>query len=262
VRRSLKITSIAAALAVLCVVIALVSAYKASQCVPEFYRAAVAATPESQRPACDAFVAEATALAGDLSGEGRWHSLFTADQINAWLAIELVKSYPDLLPAELREPRITIHGGEATIGCRYQHGDLEAVLSLRVEAYLHEPNVVALRIRHARAGALPIPLTQILDSISHAARHLNLELEWRRSHGDPVALVTLPQPSDPRSAGLRLESLELREGELFVAGTSGHPRPDASPIVAEPLLVPTAENERPAGDQPLVGSAEKDTRQK
>ena len=77
-----------------------------------------------------------------------------------------------------------------------------------------------------------------------------------------MALITLPQPSDARSAGLRLETLELREGELFVAGTSGHPRPDASPIVAEPLLVPTAQNEPDGGDQPLVGSAEKDTRHK
>jgi hypothetical protein len=197
-----------------------------------------------------------------LSGEGHWHSLFTAEQINAWLAIELVKHYPELLPPELREPRITIHANEATIGCRYHSGDLEAVLSLTVEAYLQEANVVALRIRQARAGALPIPLAQILDSISYAARHLNLELEWRRAHGDPVALITLPQPSDARSAGLRLETLELREGELFVAGTSGHPRPDASPIVAEPLLVPTAQNEPDGGDQPLVGSAEKDTRHK
>ena len=38
-------------------------------------------------------------------------------------------------------------------------------LSLTIDAYLHEPNVLALRIRRARAGALPVPLAQVLDGM-------------------------------------------------------------------------------------------------
>lgn len=260
-RRFLKISSIVAAVAIVLGGVALLAVYKASQRVPEFYREAIAVAPQEQQPARDEFVAQATALASDLNDEGCWHSLFTVEQINAWLALELVEHYPDLMPVELHEPRVSIRANEATIGCRYQCGDVATVLSLTFDAYLQEPNVVALRIRHARAGALPVPLAEVLDSISHAARELNLQLEWRKSHGDPVALVTLPQPRDDHSGQLNLETLELRDGELFLSGTIRKAHPGASPVVPEPLRIPTAR--RPADDdQPRVGSAEKETLQK
>jgi hypothetical protein len=264
VRRIVKITSIVAALLVV-VGGLLYGVYRASQRVPEFYHAAISVQPQDQGEARDEFVARATALAGDLNQDGSWQSLFTAEQINAWLALELAANYPEMLPGELRDPRIWLRENEATIGCRYQTGDLVTVLSLTFEAYLQEPNVVALRIRGARAGALPVPLGQVLDRISHAAQVLNLQLEWRKSHGDPVALVTLSQPRDTRDAPLSLETLELRDGELFVSGKSGdtkHEKFDASPIVPEPLRVPTARRPSRKTSQPRVGTADKATRQK
>lgn len=261
-RRSVKISLLAGVVGLAALVVALFSLYEASQAVPEFYDEAVAVELDEQSAARDEFVAQATALASDLHQDGSWQSLFTAEQINAWLALELATNYPEILPAELHDPRIELRDKEATIGCRYQSGELATVLSLTFEAYLQEPNVVALRICGAQAGALPVPLGRVLDSISHAAQVLNLRLEWRKSHGDPVALVTLPQPRDARDAPLSLETLELRAGELFVSGKVRKRAPDASPVVPEPLRVPTARRDKPRSTQPRVGSAEKTTRQK
>ena len=123
------------------------------------------------------------------------------------------------------------------------------------------PAAVPWDALRARAGALPIPLGQVLDNISRAAQQLNLRLEWRRSQGDPVALVTLPQQHGLGKAPWQVEALELRDGELFVSGTVGKHKLDASPIVTEPLRVPTAHSE-PLGNQPIVGAADKETRQK
>jgi len=263
VTRGIKITLACATLTLFVISAAGALVYRASQQVPEFYVEAVAIEPEAQRDDRDAFVARATALASDLSGEGRWHSLFTADQINAWLALELANNYPGLLPAELRDPRISLTKDAATIGCQYQSGELASVVTIELDAYLHEPNVVAVRLRQARAGTLPVPLGSILDSISYAAQQLDLQLEWRTSHGDPVALIKLPPLHDSNHESLRLESLELRDGELFVAGSVGHPPLDSSPVVPEPLRVPTAKADPAVDeDQPLVGSAEKATLQK
>jgi hypothetical protein len=261
VPRAVKVASVVAAL-LLAAGAGLFLAYRAAQSVPEFYRAAITVPSEDQVVARDAFVARATALAGDLSAAGHWQSLFAADEINAWLALELARDYPEIVSGELRDPRIAISAGEATIACRYDNGSVSSVVSLSFEAFVQEPNVIGLRILRARAGALPIPLGQVLDNISLAARELNLRLEWRRWHGDPVALVTLPQQQGSGQAPWHLESLELREGELFVSGTVGKQKLDASPIVPEPLRVPTAEKEPPRSDQPVVGAAEKETRQK
>jgi hypothetical protein len=260
VPRAVKVASAVAALLVAAGA-GLFLAYRASQRVPDFYRAAIATASEDQIEARDAFVAQATALAGDLGEVGHWQSLFTADEINAWLALELARHYPEMLSGELHDPRVGLAAGEATVACRYERGGISSVLSLSFEAYLQEPNVIALRILRARAGALPIPLGRVLENISRAAQQLNLRLEWRRSQGDPVALVTLPQQgSGP--APWQLESLELRERELFVSGTVGKHKLDASPIVPEPLRVPTAQSESPLSDQPVVGAAAKETRQK
>jgi hypothetical protein len=263
VRRIFGLVSIAVAVALALVGVSLVSLYNASQRVPEFYDRALKIEPKQQTEARDTFVAQATALASDLHAPGHWQSLFTAEQINAWLALELGTNYPHLLPEELREPRISIADGQLTVGCRYTHGEMATVLSLSVEAYLHEPNVLALRIRRARAGALPVPLSQVLDGIAHAAAALNLRLEWSKAHGDPVALVTLPERLDGDSTSYVVEKLELRDGELFVAGTANRLSPGGSPIVPRPQFAPTANKAptgpEPAGDQPLVGAAEKDT---
>jgi hypothetical protein len=260
VRRIVKITSLVTVAALLLVGIAVLLVYQAARSVPEFYQAAVAIEPQEQEDERDAFVARATALASDLHGQGRWQSLFTADEINAWLALELSTNYPDLLPAEMRDPRISITPEGATLGCHYKSGEIDSVVTVKFEAYLHSPHVVAIRVSHARAGALPVPLGLILDGISSVARDLNLRLEWRKAQGDPVALITLPPLSDSSRDSMRLDSIELRDGELFVAGTVGGSPLDSQPIVAEPLIVPTAKKD--AKSQPRVGSAEKETLQK
>ena len=284
-RRILKLVAILAAIVVVVAGVSLFSIYEASQQVPEFYREAIAVEPAGQQPARDAFVAQATALASDLHRAGHWQTLFTADQINAWLALELEPHYPGLLPEGLRDPRIMIGDKLATVACRITRGDMSAVLSISVEVSLPEPNVMALRIRSVRAGAVPVPLAQVLDAISHAARALNLRLEWRKAHGDPVALVTFPRPGANSSEPLSLQAVELRDGELFVSGTIGvqpsiakadkksdSPPPAVAPAAAEPVAgettteastsAETADAAEPADDQPVVGAAEKETRQK
>jgi hypothetical protein len=252
-KRVLKVGAIVTIVVAIVLGAAVFSLFQASQQVPEFYRDAVARDPAGQQGARDEFVAETTALASDLHRAGRWQHLFTVEQINAWLALELASNYPDLLSSGWHEPRVAIDEHEATLACRYENGSIATVLSLTVDAYLQQPNVVALRIRRARAGSLPVPLAQVLDCISHAARELKLRLAWRKAHGDPVALVTFPQPRDSQSIAVRLEVVELRKGGLFVAGSMER----GGEHLAGADDGPDAEQESIL--QPLVGAAAKDT---
>ncbi len=263
-RKRHKILALAATAALAVGGIASLWVYEAAQHVPAFYREAVELDVDDQAPARDEFVAQLTALASDLNHEGPWQTLFTADQINAWLALELNRSYPEMLSQGFCEPRISLRANEATIACRYETEKMSAIVSLTIDAYLHEPHVLALRIRRARAGALPLPLGQVLDGVSHVARQLNLRLDWRKSHGDPVALITLPQPHASEREALSLQAIELRDNELFVLGAIGAP-----PAIVRPSR--PADDERPTADittaeitvtQPVVGATEKETRQK
>ncbi|MBI3464972.1 MAG: hypothetical protein HY000_18235 [Planctomycetes bacterium] len=186
--------------------------------VPSFYRQALRVDQKLQERSSNEFLQQAASLVSEAPKTGPWHAVFTQDQINGWLAVDLVKNHGRLLPAGVSDPRLQITPGGVTLACQYNSGKIHTVFSLQLEPYLAEPNVVALRIERARAGAVPLPLDQILQGFTTAAEKADLQLAWKQTDGDPVALVTLPSLISDDELLLRLETLELREGELHLAG--------------------------------------------
>jgi hypothetical protein len=199
--------------------------YLAAQYEPVFYREALEADPAEQEKASDQMLQQATALASALKKEGFWEAVITAEQINGWLAVDMVKNHPNALPPTLRDPRVTIGPDAITVACRFEQDGQSSVISLTVEPYMSEPNVLALRIVKARAGLLPMPLDKIFDRLSQAAHDMQLHLEWRQAGGHPVALLTLPAAED-NGRQVRIETLRLGDGEIYVAGSTGTPPPD------------------------------------
>jgi uncharacterized protein YpmS len=149
--------------------------------------------------------------------------VFTAEQVHGWLAVELVKSHRELLSSSLSDPRVSITKDGVTMACRYRSGALDAVVSLTVDVYMAEPNVVALRVRGVRAGSLPLPLGRILEEVSQATNRLEWEVRWRQAQSDPVALISIPPPRNRGDKVVRIDAVELGEGEIRVAGTSQSP---------------------------------------
>ena len=148
---------------------------------PEFYREAIGTDTSRQRQASEEMLERTAALYSDVREEDQWRALFTAEQINGWLAVDLVQNHPDVLPRSLRDPRVAIRTDRMTVACRLQRRGLTGVVTLTVEPYIQEPNLLALRIRKARAGLVPMPLAEILDRISEAARRMDLRLRWRQA---------------------------------------------------------------------------------
>ena len=78
-----------------------------------------------------------------------------------------------------------------------------------------------------------------------------------------MALITFDGTATTAFDGLNLETVELREGELFVSGTNGRNSPArARPSRAESGLRPPDARGGPTRLSRVVGSAEKETRQK
>ena len=193
--------------------------YQATQQVPEFYEQALVVEPERQRQASDALLVQASNLASTSHREGSWEVTFTEDQINGWLAVDLKENHPKLLPREFSDPRIAISETQAQIGCRVEQNGFQTVFSLGLEVKLLEPNVVALRVRAARAGMVPLPLDKILERVSDGARKANLPIRWAQESGDPVAVITIP-PQGEDKLERRIETIELRAGEIHIAGST------------------------------------------
>jgi len=193
---------------------------RAAQHVPEFYTETLQADPARQRIAGQRMTKAAAALASDLQREGRWQAVFSEEEINGWLAVELVEKHADLLAAAVSDPRVKIEPENLTLAFRYRDGRRSVVVSLSVDAYLVEPNVVALRIRKARAGSLPLPLDKILREVSKSTDQLEWQIDWRQAGGDPVAQITIPPLGARRNRQAQIETLRLESGKIVLAGAT------------------------------------------
>ena len=219
-RKKLRIAAILLGVVLLMVLAGLSVVYWASQQVPEFYTEVVDVDPDVQRQASEEMLQQTTALISDVKQEGRWETIFTAEQINGWLAVDLVENHPDALPDMFRDPRVAIEPDTLTVAVRFQQGRTSSVLTLPVEPYLPKPNLLALRIRKARAGLVPVPLGSLLDHVTEVAGQMGFHLRRRYEEGDPVLIVLMPSPGEEDDKLLQIDTLKLNEGEIYAAGTT------------------------------------------
>jgi len=189
---------------------------------PSFYRDAVAVPGNDQRRAGRAFERSVLALRNDVEHSQRWEETFTDDQINGWLAVELPEKLPELLPPSVQQPRIALTPGRLRLAFRYDTQQVSTVVSLTLDVTLaDDPHSLAIRIREARAGWVPLPLKDFLDQISQAARRGGVDLRWAQCEGDPVALVRMaPRERSEDAERLILEQLVIEEGSVTVAGST------------------------------------------
>lgn len=234
-RRALLLAGAAAAVAV-----CLAGLYGAARHVPHYYAEAIEAPPETRRELGDRMLENAAALASGLRKEGQWRALFTSDEINGFLSTDLEKHLPDLLPDNVVDPCVRISPGRITVAGRCTGGTVDTVISIEAEAYVKEPNVLSIRLCRARAGALPLPMAKVLEGVTKAAAEAQLQLTWLQAKGDPVAIVRLHPPRDDRDTLYQLETLELGEGEMFIAGRTFRDYPGDSS--EEPLASGTNQN--------------------
>ena len=114
-----------------------------------------------------------------------------------------------------------------TVACRFEQGGVSSVLSLTVEPYVPEPNVVALRIVRARAGLLPVPLGRVLDGFRRRPGHAAsspVAARRRRPRGHALAA------DEDADRIVRIETIELREGGNLRGGDhNGESRRTNSP---------------------------------
>ena len=208
---------------VIVAVVAGIAVYLALKHVPEFYQQAMVAGAEELTSANREMQRQVAGLVSDVKREGRWQAVFTAEQINGYLAVGLAKQRPDMLPANLSNPRVSISKDGVKIAAKFRTAAVDTVVSLDVDVYPAGPNVVALRVQRIRAGSFPLPLGRILSEVAQATNRLEWEVRWGEESGDPVAMITIPPPRNPGEKVVTIETIELDEGVIRVAGTSRGP---------------------------------------
>ncbi|MCA9189856.1 MAG: hypothetical protein R3E01_12000 [Pirellulaceae bacterium] len=160
-------------------------------------------------------------LQDEMTSSDHWEATFTDDEINGWLALELRKRFPALLPHTFQDPRVRIASGEAKLACRYLGHRPPTVITIAVDVQsTDEPNVLAVRLKKTQVGAV-CGLTEIaVEKIDQAALRARIPVIWDDADGDPVAMVYLPESVLDHGRDVWIDTIQLRDGEVYVAGHS------------------------------------------
>jgi uncharacterized protein YpmS len=218
----LIISAVVAASLLLLAAIGLLIVWRASQVVPDFYTNVLSVDPAEQLGASDTMIQKASVLASDVQKSGRWEAIFTEQEVNGWLAVDLKENHKDSIPPGIADPRIVVEPGGLRMACRARRGSLDTVLSVVLDIYVAEPGVLGIRVRRVRAGAVPLPLADVLDQIRDMGDRQGFLIRWQQAEGDPVALVRI-NPVVKGDKVVVIDTLELAEGEIYLSGMTEKP---------------------------------------
>jgi hypothetical protein len=219
--RKVRIAAIGTIVLASILLVALGAGYYAARQVRPFYEQALQIEPAALEQGSRELESRATALYSDVKQVGTWRAVFTAEQINGWLATQLAADLGKELPANLRDPRVAIGHDVFTLGFRTSSGGVETVVSVDASASITQDGAVAIRLIAVRAGALPLPVFQLADQLADACRKMKLPVRWTQHEGRPVALVEI-RAKHP----VFVDAIQLDEGRLYVAGHTDNHRQD------------------------------------
>jgi hypothetical protein len=196
---------------------------------PEFYHQAALPPGQERHEQSKAFESKCTQLISEMINDRQWREKFTAAQINSYLEEDFVRSgiHDRLLPEGISDPRVSFGPSKVRVAFRYNARSwCSTIVTIDFGVWLcrKDVNVVAMELQGLHAGSLPITAQSLLDRISEVARQQDIEVTWYRLNGNPVALLRF-QATQPRPT-VRLERLELSDGQLLVVGRSA----EASPL--------------------------------
>ena len=169
-----------------------------------------------------------------ISRPGEWEMAITADEINAWLAVDLPRNHPRWLPPRVSKPRLVLSPRQLSVYARLGLGPFTAVATLDFEVVLRNVNHLAIVLEQARLGAIPLPRTAILRELARHISRLGMVTDLRRLDGRMLLMVYIPSTHDAGATSYWLESLSSGDGELLMAGRTrsavSSRQPGATPL--------------------------------
>jgi hypothetical protein len=185
---------------------------------PYYYRAMVGLTREQRAGRAKKFVAQSLQLRNDICNEPSWEAVFTDQEVNAWLAEDLVTHFADRLPPEINEPRLMFEADRIILAFQLRQGAVHSVITVVARPRVPGENTVELTLEKIRAGILPVPADNILDRIIEYARSHGVDAEWARKDGFPV--VVMRYTPHVEREDVQLEELQISDHQIRLAGRS------------------------------------------
>ena len=188
--------------------------------VPDYYAAALLVSPEELAESGDVMKQELMQLEQDVHLEGDWQAVFSDEDINGWLAVEMPKQYRGLLPSQLTRPCVDLDPGRINLAAQYAGHRLRSVVNLTASIAMNESDdLMRLTLLDARAGELSVPVASLKKYFERAAAKLKVSIRWEEDAAkNQVAVVSIPRPPSLDEFDVRIDRVELQDGRCVVYG--------------------------------------------
>lgn len=160
------------------------------------------------------------ALYSDANALNRWDTVLTTTQLNGWLATQLDKDFPELEEQGLRDLRVLMKPGVATLAMQAELHGLNTIVAIDLKPFIAEDGSLALELSAARLGSAPLPIQQILNQLNGSLDEEGLPGRWGQNNGHPVLLLDLAEWISSYQHQRSVETIEVRDGEIYVAGVT------------------------------------------
>jgi hypothetical protein len=184
--------------------------------VRPFYTSALAIPKQRLSEGNKEFLNRTSRFNNEVRKPGEWTLLLTDEQINGWFGVDLANNHPNALPKEIHDPRVKIMPEQISLGVMVDREPFPVAASIDFTLKITNPRELMIRIITARVGNLPWSVEMIVAQIRHSAQEQGWTLRETTIGNDPVLLLSPPAP-DGR-AEMTFETLELREGEVYIRG--------------------------------------------
>jgi hypothetical protein len=193
---------------------------------PEFYRNALRVDEKQQQANGSEMETRILNLRNSVLSESSWSASFTEEQINGWLAWDLNKKFPDLIPPEVSDPRVKVRDQSVTFAFRCEAKPFRGIAIINADVFLTGVvNQVGIRIISIHSGMVPVPVAAFADQIAIQAKKSGFNLEWSEENGATVAIIDLPdkmiKPDDGGSY-IELKSVQITDKGISISGET-HP---------------------------------------
>ncbi len=97
---------------------------------PSYYRAMAHLNRAKRADQAKKFVAQSLQLRNDICNEPTWEAVFTDEEVNAWLAEDLITHFADQLPPEVNEPRLLFELDRITLAFQLHQRGIQSVITV------------------------------------------------------------------------------------------------------------------------------------
>ena len=163
---------------------------------PSFYRNSQVPPSDARKELASTFFRNFSQMLADIKGKQlAWGCDATEVQMNSFFEeiFDQMGETEGLRKLGISAANVVLEEERVRLAFRYGTGAFSTIISYDLKIWLvpKEPNVIAVEILRARAGALPISSRTILQQLSDYATKQNYKVTLYRHEGHSVALIDL-----------------------------------------------------------------------